>query len=156
MGGARQGDVLMSVNGSPFFVAGPETTETTQRKALWKLVNDEEQYPVTFEFARPKPDFNASGTGMKFFSSENSSRFTIEVTAKSDLGVTFKKTEFGAAKKRNSNAAEKFLKQVSEGSQSSSPDVEYFQIGKLEGTKGPVRRSLLKGASEDRVGLGMR
>ena len=44
---------------------------------------------------------------------------------------------------------------VAEGGQGPSPDVEYFQIGKLEGIKGPVRSRLLEGAAEDRVGLGM-
>ncbi|GMH98574.1 hypothetical protein TrVE_jg8446 [Triparma verrucosa] len=149
-GGVRQGDVLMSVNGTPFFISA-EQAESSQRKALWALVNEEKEYPVTFEFARPKPKGDSSAStpprgslvgNSSFFSSENSERYTVKVFSKSELGVKFKKTEFCGTTPKPGQAL---------------GGVEYLQIAKLEGVKGPVRRSLLNSSRDpsERVGLGM-
>ncbi|GMI01591.1 hypothetical protein TrLO_g10221 [Triparma laevis f. longispina] len=167
-GGVRQGDVLMSVNGTPFFISSDQP-ESSQRKALWSLVNSKNEYPITFEFARPKtrgdgattpPRAGGSGGNLNFFSSENSERYTVEVFEIRELGVKFKKTEFNGPPLKPGSTNPNIFKRLSSADDSSVKlSVEYLQIAKLEGVKGPVRRSLLgvnrDVSSSDRVGLGM-
>jgi hypothetical protein len=45
LAGVQCGDILMSCNGTPFFVLD-EKDEVAKRKALFDLVNDPASYPV--------------------------------------------------------------------------------------------------------------
>ena len=163
-GTVQCGDVLMSVNAVPFFISKTET-EMKQRKKLWSLINQEDAYPMTFEFARPRPGVNGVD-GKNFFSTQNSTRFAVEVHAKSDLGVSFRKTAFGNDEADAGAAAKSFFKNFTKGDQpgrgspsegfTKSEAIEFLQVSSLNGVKGPVRCAMQESVKEDeRIGLGM-
>ena len=160
LGGAQCGDILMSLNGEPFFVRG-DKDEVEQRKKLHEKVCDEASYPVVFEFARPLDnagEANGCELGNKLFSSDYSVRFLVQVEKKEELGVMFRKTDFAAAGKSFANDMRDSLKKLGRGGRGggaggggggggkdsggeASSALDYLVINRFKGVRGPCQLS---------------